>query len=74
MARRKNQSKGRPRNAEATKQRILAAASEGFSRRGFAGARIDRIAELAGANKRMIYAYFGDKGQLYVAVIERRIA
>ena len=74
MATRRSTPKGRPRNAESTKQRILAAASEEFSRHGFAGARIDRIAELAGANKRMIYAYFGDKGQLYEAIMERRIA
>ena len=67
-------SQGWPRNADATKQRILAAASEEFSQHGFAGARIDRIAELAGANKRMIYAYFGDKDRLYEAVMELRIA
>src|ERR1044072_1892211 len=45
-----------------------------FSEHGLAGARVDRIAELAGANKRMIYAYFGDKDRLYDALIERQIA
>src|SRR5258705_5604836 len=74
MATRRNSSKGRPRNAEATRQRILAAASDEFSRHGFAGARIDRVAGLAVANKRMIYAYFGGKDELYEALMERRIA
>ena len=66
--------KPRPRNAEATRERLLAAATEEFSEHGFAVARIDRIAQRAGTNKRMIYAYFGDKDQLLEAVMERRIA
>ena len=74
MTARTSTTQGRPRNAEATRQRILGAASKEFSRHGFAGARIDRIAELAGANKRMIYAYFGDKDRLYESLMERRIA
>ena len=74
MNTRTSTSQGRPRNAEATRQRILAAARKEFSGHGFAGARVDRIAELAGANKRMIYAYFGDKDRLYEALMERQIA
>jgi AcrR family transcriptional regulator len=70
----KKTTKGRPRNAESTKQRLLAAATAEFSEHGFAGARIDRIAERAGTNKRMIYAYFGDKDQLLEAVMQIRIA
>ena len=34
------------------------------------GARVDRIAESAGANKRMLYYYFGDKDALFQAVLE----
>lgn len=63
------------RNVEHTKQRLLDAAIAEFAERGFAGARIDRIAETAGANKALIYAYFGNKEQLFRAalgaVIER---
>jgi AcrR family transcriptional regulator len=70
----KKTTKGRPRNAESTKQRLLTAATEEFSEHGFAGARIDRIAERAGTNKRMIYAYFGDKDKLLEAVMQLRIA
>ena len=52
---------------------VTAAATEEFSEYGLAGARIDRIAERAGANKRLLYVYFGDKDTLFDAVIERQI-
>jgi AcrR family transcriptional regulator len=60
-------------DAEATKQRILQAAIEEFAARGLAGARIDRIAESASANKQLIYAYFGSKQQLFDAAITNQI-
>ena len=63
----------RPRNARMTSELILAAATTEFAEHGFAGARIDQIAERAGANKRLIYAYFNDKSGLYAAVLERQI-
>jgi AcrR family transcriptional regulator len=56
-----------PGDAEATKQRILEAAIGEFAARGAAGARIDRIALAACANKQLIYAYFGNKEQLFEA-------
>ncbi len=59
------------RDAEATRQRILDAAEVEFSDKGLAGARVDVIAAGAGSNKRMIYYYFGNKENLYVAVLER---
>ncbi|WP_042364787.1 TetR/AcrR family transcriptional regulator [Streptacidiphilus neutrinimicus] len=59
----------RPRDAEATKALLLRAATEEFAEHGFAGARIDRIAERAGANKRLLYVYFGDKQALFDAVV-----
>lgn len=65
--------KPRPRNSKATKELLLAAASEEFSEYGLAGARIDRIAERAGANKRLLYMYFGDKDQLFGTVLARHI-
>jgi AcrR family transcriptional regulator len=58
----------RTRNAEETRRRILAAATEDFAARGVAGARVDRIAAAAGVNKAQIYAYFGDKSGLFDAV------
>ena len=63
----------RPRDAQATKERLLLAAIEEFSELGLAGARIDRIAERAGANKRLIYAYFGGKDELFDAALDRTI-
>lgn len=60
----------RARNAEATKADVLAAARVEFAKSGLAGARVDKIAEQSGANKRMIYHYFGSKENLFAAVVE----
>ena len=62
--------KARTRDADATKARILAAAKAEFARLGLGGARVDEIAEKAEANKRMIYHYFGNKEDLFAAVLE----
>ena len=59
-----------PRDPERTSAAILAAAVKEFHEKGYSGARIDAIAARAGANKRMIYHYFGDKEALYLAVLE----
>ncbi|MFI8086568.1 TetR family transcriptional regulator [Kitasatospora sp. NPDC086009] len=61
-------------DSTATKERILAAATAEFAAHGVAGARVDRIAAQAEANKRAIYDYFGDKGRLFAAVLERLMA
>lgn len=60
-----------PRDAGTSKERILEAAQKDFSENGLNGARVDRIAEMARINKRMIYHYFGNKRKLFEAVIER---
>ena len=44
---------------------ILDAAAREFSERGFAGARVDRIARRARVNKAMLYYYFKSKQSLY---------
>ncbi|NEA37522.1 TetR family transcriptional regulator [Streptomyces sp. SID13031] len=66
------------RDAERTKRQILAAAMEEFAERGIAGARVDRIATVAGCNKAMLYAYFGNKDGLFDAAftvyVERYLA
>lgn len=64
----------RPRNSAATKELLLSASTAEFAEYGLAGARIDRIAERAGANKRLLYVYFGDKDALFEAVLQRQIA
>ena len=50
---------------------ILAVATREFADRGFAGARINEIADKTSTTKRMIYNYFGSKEGLYVAVLEQ---
>ncbi len=50
--------------------RILAAAKQEFAAHGLAGARVDRIAAKAGANKRMLYYHVGKKDDLYLEVLE----
>lgn len=57
------------RDPEATKARIFEAAVAEFARHGIAGARIDRIATEAKANKQLIYAYFGNKAELFTRVL-----
>jgi TetR/AcrR family transcriptional regulator len=54
----------------ATRGAILAAARAEFAARGLSGARVRRIAERAGANKQLIYYYFGSKEDLYRAALE----
>ena len=58
-----------PFNPERTARDILVAAREEFCEYGFEGARIDRIAARAAANKRLLYHYFGNKEALYSAVL-----
>jgi AcrR family transcriptional regulator len=53
---------------EATRARIVDAARQEFARYGIAGARVDRIAENARANKAQLYAYFGSKEGLFDTV------
>ena len=62
--------KGRPRDAEQTRKRILDAATVEFARKGLGGARVDAIALRSKSNKRMIYHYFGSKDRLFKEVIE----
>ena len=59
----------RERNPEATTRDILVAAREEFVEHGLNGARVDRIAERAGANKRLLYHYVGNKEALYSRVL-----
>jgi AcrR family transcriptional regulator len=61
------------RDSAATKARILTAATAEFAERGLAGARVDRLAASAGANKQLIYAYFGSKEGLFDATLEANL-
>jgi AcrR family transcriptional regulator len=61
----------RIRDAERTRADILAVATREFADQGYAGARINLIADKTSTTKRMIYYYFGGKEQLYIAVLEQ---
>ena len=52
-----------------TIDRILKAATKEFSEAGFAGARVDVIADSAGVNKATIYYHIGGKQALYAQVV-----
>ena len=57
---------------EATRARILAAASDVFIRRGIHAVGINEVAEAAGASKLTIYKNFGSKDGLVEAVLTDR--
>lgn len=61
----------RSRDADRSQAVILNAARDEFAKHGLGGARVDRIAERAGLNKRLIYYYFEDKEKLFQAVLEQ---
>lgn len=58
-----------PPDATETKRRLMQAAIDEFATHGLAGARVDRIAETASANKRSIYMHFGTKEELFDKVV-----
>jgi AcrR family transcriptional regulator len=62
-----------PPDSAATKARLLQAAFEEFTQYGLAGARVDRIAEKAASNKRLIYVYYGNKEQLFDVVLAQHL-
>lgn len=63
-----------PRNADRTRRKILDAAVDEFAGRGYAGARVDRIAASAGVNKRMIYHHFGNKLGAFEAALSDQVS
>ncbi|WP_217427996.1 TetR/AcrR family transcriptional regulator [Microlunatus speluncae] len=65
--------RGRPTGAERERRRdeLLDAAVRLFVERGFQGVSLDDIAAAARVTKRTIYAYFGDRSEIFVAAVER---
>lgn len=60
----------RQRDADRSRQALLEAARDEFAEHGLGGARVERIAERAGVDKRLIYHYFENKDSLFLAVLE----
>jgi AcrR family transcriptional regulator len=61
----------KPSRGEVSRERILDAAAELFSQRGYAGAGVDQLASRSGIAKTAIYYHFGNKEGLLAAVLER---
>lgn len=55
-------------NTVETEARILGAARDVFERKGYSGARMQEIANLAGINKSLLHYYFRSKDKLFSAV------
>jgi len=53
-----------------SEEKVLAAALEEFAANGYAGARVDSIAEKAKVNKAMIYYHFKSKEMLYERILK----
>src|ERR1700757_4306232 len=60
---------GRAERAAARRSAILEAALDEFSARGFAGARLDDVAQRAGVAKGTIYLHFKDKEALFQELV-----
>jgi AcrR family transcriptional regulator len=63
----------RTQQAEANQQRLLDAALEVFTARGFHGATLDQIAAAAGFTTGVVYSRFSSKADLFLALLERTI-
>jgi AcrR family transcriptional regulator len=67
----------RPTRAERrqqTRARLLDAAGQVFARRGFHAATVDEVAEAAGYTKGAVYSNFATKDELFLALLDQRVA
>jgi TetR/AcrR family fatty acid metabolism transcriptional regulator len=60
------------RRSARTRERILQAATEVFARRGFHGARVADIAEVAGIAYGLVYHHFRNKDEILAAIFSER--
>ncbi len=63
-----------PRNAEQTREAVLAAAEDLFARKGYELASLQEIGDAAGVSRGLPSYFFGSKEALYEAVLARVIA
>ena len=64
----------KPKDPQANRARILAAAEDEFANRGYEGASMDAIAARTHTTRALINYYFGAKEKLYIAVLEQAYA
>src|SRR5208337_3214223 len=62
----------RQESKEVTRMRLIEAAETLFIRKGFDDTSVDEISEMAGYSRGAFYSNFDDKGQVFLAVIDRR--
>jgi AcrR family transcriptional regulator len=58
----------------ANRESLVTAAREVFHERGYGGATLEAIADRAGFSKGVVYSQFAGKADLFLALLERRIA
>ncbi|RMX06402.1 TetR/AcrR family transcriptional regulator [Corticibacter populi] len=66
----KSASTRRQVSSASARDALIAAAIGEFAAKGFAGARVDEIAGVAGVNKQLVYHYFENKQGLYLVALE----
>jgi AcrR family transcriptional regulator len=64
----------RAEQREQTRARLLDAAGQVFARRGFHAATVDEVAEAAGYTKGAVYSNFTNKDELFLALLDQRLA
>ena len=74
MADRQTQVQPAPEGKEATRQRILDAATEVFSEKGYHGAAVDDIVKASHTSKGSFYFHFPSKQEIFFSLVDRFIA
>jgi AcrR family transcriptional regulator len=64
----------RPQQVERNRELVIDAAWQIFSEAGYAKATLEAIAERAGFSKGVVYSQFESKADLFLVLLERRIA
>ena len=64
----------RSQRREQTRARLLDAAGQVFARRGFHAATVDEVADAAGYTKGAVYSNFATKDELFLALLDQRLA
>jgi AcrR family transcriptional regulator len=66
--------RSRSEQADDVRKRLLAAARTVFMRDGYHGATLDEVVRVAGFSKGVVYSRFESKAELFLALLEERIA
>ena len=64
----------RAQRRQQTRARLLDAAGQVFARRGFHAATVDEVADAAGYTKGAVYSNFANKDELFLALLDQRVA